>query len=289
MPSKRDIITSPHIEELKRKKKKQVKLFTSFCMLIFIILIIGLSFLSKYPKFLIKEIIVSGTHIVDSFDIEESVKQNISGYYLYLFAKSNSVIYPNEKITKNLYKNFPRIEKVSVKRKGWNTLTIDITEKTGSYLWCGNSYDLSLDTKNDNCYFMNNDGVIFDKAPYFSGNVYFRFYVLLKESDKDPLNQTIFDNTIFKDTIYFTDELKKLGFKPVVANLSNEQRYEILLEGSNGQRFIFKKGQDVRKLLLDIQSALNKGEFANDIKTNYASLLYVDLRFKNKVIYKFNE
>jgi hypothetical protein len=41
-------------------------------------------------------------------------------------------------------------------------------------------------------------------------------------------------------------------------------------------------------ILDNLSVSMGKPEFANDIHSKYDTLLYIDLRFDNKVLYKFN-
>jgi predicted nucleic acid-binding Zn ribbon protein len=175
----RDILTSPRDIEIKRTRRiKKIRLFVIF-FLIFILIIGTLSFFSGDKHVVIDKVVVSGNQIIDSKDIEDEVYKNISGKYIYLFSKANSFIFPHSKIYDSLILDFPRIEKLSMRKDGLKTIHIDITERVGSYLYCGASIPENKDDVGENCYFMNNNGYIFDKAPYFSGNVYFKYYMAI--------------------------------------------------------------------------------------------------------------
>jgi hypothetical protein len=50
---------------------------------------------------------------------------------------------------------------------------------------------------------------------------------------------------------------------------------------------VFKKDTDLDKIGDDIKLSMNQKEFRDEINTKYDTLLYIDMRFKNKVFYKF--
>ena len=52
-------------------------------------------------------------------------------------------------------------------------------------------------------------------------------------------------------------------------------------------KIIFKEDNDLGVILDNFATAMGEKEFANEINSKYDTLLYIDLRFKNKVLYKF--
>jgi cell division septal protein FtsQ len=286
---KRDITTSPRILQIQRKRKKRNRILFMVIFILLIVFIIGLSYLSNYHKVIISNITVEGTHIIDSNDVKNKVQENLNGKYIYLFAKRNVFIYPKFKIEKDLKKNFPRIENLSVKLDGLNNLKVVIDERTGSYIYCGASVPAEYTNIGDNCFFINSDGYIFDVAPYFSGNIYFKFYVPIKDQE-NPLGQFVLDTENFRDIINFIDGLADLGFVPISVVLNDENNFSINLESrpDGGEpQILFKKDNDINTIFSNLSAAMNNIEFKNQIFTKYSSLLYIDLRFNNKVLYKF--
>ena len=190
----RDIPTSPRVIEIRHNRRIKRLRFLAFGIVLLIAIIFALSFFSGSKGMMINKIEITGTHIIDQNDVKEEIYQNIFGRYVYLFDKSNGFIYPHDQIYDNLILKFPRIKKLSVYRDDLKTLHIDITEKIGSYLYCGIDIPINKNELGENCYFINNDGLIFDKAPYFSGNVYFKYYVELENGRKEPLGAQLFNS-----------------------------------------------------------------------------------------------
>ena len=64
----------------------------------------------------------------------------------------------------------------------------------------------------------------------------------------------------------------------------------IYLEKKNNTinpKIIFKNEDDLDLLLANLTLAMKKEEFSGEIFSKYGSLEYIDLRFKNKILYKF--
>ncbi len=287
----RDIPTSPRIIEIKRNRRvRRLRLIVLFSIL-FITIVGALSYFSNDSKIVINKIIITGNKIIDSKEIESNVYNNLNGKYLYLFAHSNFLIYPHDKIYDNLIIDFPRIESLKVTREGFNSIHISITERAGSYLYCGVLLPEVKDEIGENCYFVNNNGYIFDKAPYFSGDVYFKFYISIKGDASSPSGTQMLSPERFHSIIHFMDGISTLGFKPSYLVVSLNGLHSLYLKPKSvglNPKIIFKEENDLNTILDNFSTAMSKYEFANEINSKYDTLSYIDLRFKNKVLYKFS-
>src|SRR3989339_1675977 len=286
----KDIPTSPRIALIKRNRRiRRLRLIILF-FIIFISLVGALSYFSSHPKIVIDKIVVIGDNIIDEKDIESSVRVKLSGKYVWLFSRSNFLVYPHDKIYKSLITEFPRIEKLTIKRSGFNTLKVELEERTGSYLYCGVSIPLNKEEIGENCYFVNNDGYIFDKAPYFSGDVYFKYYTKIKGDANNPLGTQMYEKERFHELVRLMDGVISLGFNPSYLVVDSNGIYSLYLksQGNSNPKILFKEDNDWVTILDNFSTAMKEKEFANEINSKYDTLLYIDLRFKNKVLYKFN-
>jgi hypothetical protein len=286
----KDIPTSPRIARLKHNRRvKRLRLIILFSILS-ISIVFGISYFSSYPLIVINKIVTTGNSIINGQEIESRINDKLSGRYIGLFSRSNFLIYPEKNIYNDLLVNFPRIESLSIKREGLNTLHVSLTERAGSFLYCGTAIPEKKEDIGENCYFVNNDGYIFDKAPYFSGDVYFKYYTAIKGDILYPLGSQMFPVDRFHDLIRFTDGVIALGFKPIYLTIDTNGTYSLYLKSVNNNpspKIIFKEDNNLSVILDNFITAMNKKEFANEINSKYDTLSYIDLRFKNKVLYKF--
>ncbi len=287
----RDNLTSPRVEDMKRKRRRYYTRLYILSSILFICLVGSLAYFSSHSRITLNNINVTGNHIINPSNVESFVKENIAGRYLYLFSKSNSFIYPRKNIYNSILTNFPRIDTLSIYRDNLSTLHVDITERSGSYLYCGSSVPEIASEIGENCYFINNDGYVFDKAPYFSGNVYFKYYIAAPFNDSSNLlGLQILPQDRFHALAQLIDGVESLGFKPIYVVVDQEDNGELYLNStlySSSPKIIFKNNENI--MLDNLSASMKKAEFANEIKEKYSSLLYIDLRFNNKVIYKFQE
>ena len=285
----KDIPTSPRIALLKRNRRvKRLRLLILFSLL-FISLIFALSYFSSHSRVTINKIIITGNSIIDAEKLESSINTKLAGKYMWLFSHSNFLIYPHDKIYNGLINEFPRIQSLSLKREGSNILKIQIVERVGSYLYCGVSIPESKDDIGENCYFVNNDGYIFDKAPYFSGDIYFKYYKAINGDAKNPLGTQMYEPERFHQLLRFMDGVTSLGFNISYLVVDTNGLYSLYLKssGNSNPKILFKEDNDWVIILDNFSTAMSEKEFANEINSKYDTLSYIDLRFKNKVLYKF--
>jgi hypothetical protein len=286
----RDIPTSPRVIQIKRKHRLQTIRLSIFFPILFFSIVWALSFFSDDKHMVIDNITITGTHIINQDDVKSEIYKDISGKYIYLFSKSNSLIYPRKQIYNDLRLKFPRIETLSISRKDFKTLHVDISERTGSFLYCGTDVPQNSEQIGENCYFINNDGYIFDKAPYFSGNVYFKYYTISEGNEENPLGQQMISADKFHRIMRFIDKISSIGFKPIYIVLGQDGIDHLYLnhgENNTIPEIIFKDNDDLDLIQDNLSIAMRKSEFANEINSKYNTLLYIDLRFNNKVLYKF--
>ncbi|MFA7285410.1 MAG: hypothetical protein WC011_00985 [Candidatus Paceibacterota bacterium] len=278
--------TSSHVEELKKKNRKIFKIKVIIFSVVFLLFLVGLYFLSRWNEINISKIEIHGNKVLDSRVIEEQIQKEINGKYLWLFPKTNFVLAPRSKIKKDLYTNFRRIEDISFDLSDSKTLKVDILERRPVYTWCGEALPaIDLRPEDTVCQFMDNQGYVFDTAPYFSGDAYFRFY--------GPLEDYYYGGENFYNFILFISNLEHIGINPVSLVLKPEDEIEIYLSANipppDGPKIILNNESDLLKIYQNLEAAIKTDPLKTEFKDKYFSLLYLDLRFNNKVYYKFKE
>ncbi len=288
----RGALRSPRIKELRRRHRKRNLGVLILFLTSFIVFALGLSLLLRIKGLQLNEVKITGNKIINKEEIEELVNGELDGNYLFLFPKRNSLIYPRVQIYNKLILSFPRIENLFIYTEKLKTLKLEIEERAGHCLYCGAEVPETKEEVGENCYFVDQEGYIFDKAPYFSGDIYFKYYKKLENEDLDPSGLTLLPKEEFKKLNNFVKRIRELKFNPVYLSIdSNNTGHLYLEEGKNhtSPKIIFKCEEDLDKILENFDLAMKKIEFKEDITKKYDSLLYIDTRFKDKVLYKFND
>jgi cell division septal protein FtsQ len=286
---KRNVLNSPRLFELKKRKHRAVLNKILLSLLGLLAIFILLAYFSHFDSLNINEIQIVGNKTVDAEAIKTVVKQQVAGKYLWFFPKTNILFYPQNSIRNELQDKFKRLKDISFSIKNNKVLEVSLSERVAKYTWCG--ADLPpTDAENQKCYFLDEDGYVFDEAPYFSGEVYFKFYGLENINTNNPLGSYFFKQN-FKQLISFKDILVSIGLKPATLDITDDGDIEIFLSrgssSTTGPKIIFKTDADFQNVAENLEAALVTEPLQSKFKNKYSSLLYIDLRFGNKVYYKF--
>lgn len=276
----RNVLNSPRLLEFKKKKQRIFLNKILFILASLFVIIVGLSFLSRIAKLNISGVEITGNKVVDGEMIKEVVDTDLGGYYLWFFPKTNIFFYPKNKIKDNLTDKFKRLKDISFKITEARTLEISLIEREALYTWCGAEPSLQdserAEEGSEKCYFLDETGYIFDEAPYFSGEVYFKFY--------GPTDGN------FEKLILFKKALENMGLKTVALHTLENGDIKLFLSGktlATKPEIIFKADSDLEIIAENLETALTTEPLQSNFKNKYASLLYIDLRYGNKVFYKF--
>lgn len=291
MPKNRSVLNSPRLKEKRKEKYKVLRNKILLSLLAISVVLVGLSFVSKWEKITVKSVEVSGNKIVDTEEIEKIINRNLNENYLWIFSKRNFVLLPRNQIKYDLSKNLNRLKEIQLNLTSLNILEVTVSERLASYTWCG---DYMPKTEQEleaaKCYFMNEEGYIFDEAPYFSGEVFFRFIGKVAGNTGRPSGLYFLPGE-FKKLTSFTEALITMDLSPYMLYASDDGDIEVHLSSKtplpNSPKIILKINEDLTKVTENLQTAISTEPLKSDIVNKYSSLLYIDLRFGNKVYFKF--
>ena len=284
----RDDLRPSHIVERKRKKTKR-GVFLVFIGLL--VVVGGAVYISRLPSLKISSVEVTGNKVVDTKDIQDTTMRVLSGKYLFVFPKDNFLIYPQREVLDLLEVTFPRAEYINASLQG-QKLIIEMKERGGRFLWCGD--EPSSDSTNEECYFTDGRGYIFDKAPYFSDNVYLKIYGIRVSQNESIIGSRVLPEDSFLKAVNLRAVLYEKGVQARYLYLKEDGDYEFYLTHSSSEsatrpRIFFFMNADFATIANNLISALENEPLKTDFKEKYSSLEYLDARFDNKVFFKFRE
>jgi hypothetical protein len=280
MQTRREILNSARAREVKDRRKRALKIRLYLCLFLSAALLTGIVLLSRISKISISTVNIAGNNAITSGEILAVADQELSGHYLFVIPKRDIFIYPKAKIKAAILRNFKRISKVDIRINNLKEITITVSEREGKYLWCESA---------EKCWFADGTGYIFDDAPNFSGAAYPEISGGLDLSaNPDPIGQTVLDNAEFERLVKFYSDagtiLSPVKFGAITIEPDD---YKFSIIGSGGY-LIFKKENDFDKILENLDSAANSEPLKTDLAKNLPNLLYLDLRFDDKVYFKFS-
>jgi hypothetical protein len=112
-----------HIQTAKRKRS--LRRFLGFIFFL-LVLFVASGLLSHVPKFMIHEVEIRNTKILDKHEVSEKVLEFLDGNKALLFARGNIFLFSKSEVVSFLKNNFPRIYEVHNVSRSGQKLLIDI-------------------------------------------------------------------------------------------------------------------------------------------------------------------
>ena len=235
----------------------------------------GMIYVIRLPKLQVKTVEVTGEHVVDPGDITEFITTQLQGNKLFILPRSSIFLVPEHTIEKALQRQFPRLQTVVVSRKNFSTLTVTVSEYQGVYLWC---------TTDTECYFMDQNGVTFSPAPYFSGSAYPKLFI----GTLEQLPFQALSPAQLTTVQLLLERLPSIGIAPLAFHFVND--HEVTIDfNHNGQQamVLLDPNIDPAQTITTLFTALRTNPLATKFHDPTQILQYIDLRFSNRVVYKF--
>lgn len=267
-------------EKLIKKKRRKLFIKVVFYVLVFIILIISFSFISKIDSLEIKEVSITGNENIRSEVLADIFTETTEGNYVFLFSKKNIFIFPKSKFKNRILNEFLDIKDLSIKRIWLEGVLIEIEERKEHSLFClTEKHEENIIFSNE-CFFLDEEGFIFSKAPQFLEKKYFRYF---KQKDSLFLGEVFMDYKKFSNINNFIEKLSSTGLKPNMFFADELGDFEIYFTG--GEKIIFKGDDNYNNVFENLFTLLSENDF-DLIKDNGSlNFEYIDLRFGNRIFY----
>ena len=230
---------------------------------------------------------MDGAVILSASEIESKSLDFVSGNYYYIFGKSNALLYPKNELQFFLLNQYPRIKDVRISLSDHQTIHIELSEREPIALWCNNTKAEIASSTDPNlapsCYFLDKNGFVFSQSPYFSGDAYFKYYGLVPF--ESPIGSSYLSSSdTFTELSSFVSSVKDLKITPLYIIAQNQHEFTMYIYG--GGRIIFDDNVPLTKTADNLQLLL---QTANLVPQKDGELLvdYIDLRYGNKLYYKF--
>ena len=238
-----------------------------------LLVMVALVLLLRIDAFRIRDISVSGAAVIGADTVETKVREALAGNYLFIVPRDSALMYPKRTIIKELQAMYPRFSSIELSLEGVETLQIDVVEREPFALYCEGEVSP--------CYFLDDQGFIFDRAPIFSEGVYFLY---TSEAEfTNPLGRALLPREEFRAVSEMVRKLKTWRIQPRRLALA-EGEYQLFLE--SGARIRWLRGNDTSMVLSNLESFLSS-DAIKDQNNFWEQLSELDLRTDNKVFYSF--
>lgn len=250
---------------------------------------VGIGYLVSIPSLRIETVTLSGNNVLVLADLTPSVDSFTDGYRFWPYRNDSIFVIPKKKIKENLFETFERLENISIRKRGLKEIEIVVKEKEGEYFWCG-GID-KMESTVESCFIIDAKGVLFDVAPQVSGDAYFKIFGGGVDME-NPIGSELFSLSDFNKIIEIKDQLKNHKLDPIALVLYEDGLMEFIkkTEGKNlyeGARIKFTLLVSYEEAMNNLLSALNSEPLKTEFAEKERLLEYIDIRFDNRVYYKF--
>ena len=265
-----------------RRKRRTKVLFIA--LLLFLMAIAGgVAFLRK-ADMQITRVTVTGTRALDPEGIQKAALASVEGNYVWVIPRSNTLLFSKRKLQASLLQEFPGIDSLEISFADRNTIAVAVTEKHADNVWCQSA---------TSCYFIDDTGLIYEPSPVFSDGVYTTFSGSVIQMGDSVIRSRFvsaaaFENVkliIAKLTAYPVSVLGAL-FDPtgdVSLRISNLKNYSV----SSSSLILVASDTTADTVSQDLDLLLADKSFTNALTARPADLQTIDLRFPQKIYYKF--
>lgn len=265
------VIKTDPVREKKARRRRKKKII--FYTIIGVVCATVLIFLLRLPVLQLKTVRVEGTEVVDPVDIQTAVFKRLEGNYLFVIPKTNILLLPLPSIERMLAGAFPRLQTITLSRSSISTLAIKVSEYHAKYLWCDSS-----------CFFMDQNGMVYSSAPYFSGTTYPKiFNTQAKELPFSPLSA---QELSMIDTLSERLPQMKIVLEEIHFDTTHTARIIFPHNGSLATLYI-DPGVSIEKTLDNLYSGIRTDPLSSLFADKTKVLQYIDMRYGDRVIYKF--
>lgn len=240
---------------------------------------------SSLGAFTVRNLEIKGVVSVSPSDLAKAAQKFLAGRYFFTVSRANIFFYPKSAIEADILRTFPRIERVAVGFENFHTIGLEVAERGVSALWCqGEALALTLAASGgERCYLLDDNGLIF--APFSAAATtspaFIRFYSAVYK--ENPVGQTYGSAEDFRALSVFAKNLASLSFTASLFRERPDGDFEAKL--LTGQRLIFSRAADFASVLNNFHTIVSDPGFSGT--GGLAKVDYIDLRYGNKVFYKF--
>lgn len=232
-------------------------------------LVLLLSWASRHPRINVSEVSVTGVRELPQRVVEAFAENILNNGSFKIFSRNNIFLYPRSKIEREILSEFPRAMAASVSLSSIKdpSVVVEIKEREPHSLWCRSERD---------CFFLDETGFIFSEAEGVTlggGNIFTGGFV-----GDSPVGSVLLPNH-FSRVTKLIESVRGLGINVKSLDILNDTDFSITDSEGMQLRVSFSQSND--EIVSNLKAILGSSAIKDkDIE-------YIDLRFGNRVYYKF--
>lgn len=281
-------LTSPQYARRRREQFIRQSIVAGVSLLV---ILTSSIIIARLSIFQIQSVRVEGNVVTAASDVEAKVAELTAGNYLWVFPKTNVLLYPKKAILATIKKTWFRIETITGELKGqWQgapEFVVHIGERTPRYVWCGNTAPTVVQpgSGSERCLYSDEYGYLYADAASFSGTPYVKLYGGIATGTPSLGAHFLASSTpdAFGSALSFVSAIGGVdffgaSFKPLALIAKENNEFEVVTAG--GTRIFFTLDQDIQRSIEAFRRVVDSEQLTA------VAVDYLDLRYGNKVYYK---
>ncbi|MEK7099196.1 MAG: hypothetical protein AAB916_01620 [Patescibacteria group bacterium] len=241
----------------------------------------------RLPALQVRDITITGLATVDEEHMRSAIAEGIGGYRFLLFPRSSYFLADTDELAIVLGRAFPAISALRIEKTFPRTLAVAVTERQFWGIMCNNLDEKIVSQEEDKypaeipqCIALDTTGFAYESAPRPQGNL-----ILILETDRATL--TVGEQHI-ELSLMERLQMLRVGIKQATGQevtlfaLRERAPSEIHAGVADGFAIYFRRDDDFANAFRVLKKVLDA-----EIGSRRANLAYIDVRFGNKVFYKF--
>ena len=256
---------------LAQRRRRELLVVIVLVLLVGLFIFGTLAWLSHHTRFEIRGVRVDGTRELSAEQVEAHAFSLIFDGSFRFFSQAHVWLYPKDEIRQSLLGAFPRVQSVALSREG-HVVHISISERKPHALWCREQGD-------GDCYHLDKEGVIFAHA---EGMTIENGHTFSGAVVGNPIGARFLPSN-FGRIEGLIHMLAQAGLMVERLRVLNDQDFEM----RTGDGFVIRAGfvQENGQIVSNAQTAI--ASEALSMRKN--ELEYIDVRFENRVYFKFKD
>lgn len=266
--------SNPFFGNGRRNYSRPITFFFRPRVIIFFVLafaggVVWLFFFS--PVFSVKSIDIQGAGRVSAAELKIEIWKQTNKKRMLLGSQGNIFLFNSRELSLRLQNEY-NLANLSVKKKLFSTITVNLKEKDCAVIWRESENDYCLDSNGNEIFSAPLGTIIQTDCPLIHnlGNV--------RESNAPKT-----ESKIISYASKLRDELKsdKYGIKLGYFIVDDNEPNSLMVVIANGPKIYFNTGEDMNEQLTRLAVLKEK-----TLKDDFIKKEYIDLRYGNKVYYK---
>lgn len=268
------LITEKYQFQFKRRRRaRRVRLFIMSIVSLFVIAL-GATYYFTSERFQVNNIIVRGLKNTSEDDARQVISFWLSEKSLYVVPHKVLWLASIGDIAARLKTSLPTVKEVSIVKEYPDELIFDFKEYDGWGVLCSGDPE--------KCFWIDRGGVAFSSASEFSGIIVPKIRDMRERNFR--LGEEQLSPDLMKLITYFNERAPTNDYLQSLQFIIDKQDATLRVTTRNGWNILLLETSDPEKSYNNLKTTLE-----GEIKDRVSKLDYIDLRFGNRIFYKFKE